>query len=65
MDDERKSVRINPLNHKRLIEMKAQAIVKGYDVRSLDDAVDLLLQLWNRAEGKGLLLKLAPPPKRR
>lgn len=67
-EDVRKNVGLQPLNHERLKKMKAQAVLFGYQVRSADDAVDLLLQLWDRvtadADRNGLrkLHSLVRPP---
>jgi hypothetical protein len=63
-EDDRKNVRVAPINHDRLTRMKAQAILQGYELRSLDDALDLLLQVWDRASAKGYLISLVPAPRR-
>lgn len=65
MDDNRKSLRVDPATHSRLMIVKAQARLEGFNVSSANDAIDLLIQVWDRARAKGGLYKLVKPPRKR
>lgn len=54
---------LRSLTRTRLDRMRAQALIFGWQkVKSLDDAVDLLLQVWDKAVSQGIVEKLVRPP---
>lgn len=62
MTPDKESVGLRPLTKKRLERMKAEAIILGWSLKSIDEAVDLLIQTWDRARQKGTLENLVRPP---
>lgn len=56
------AIRIRKLTKNRLERMKAQAVVMGWSLKSLDEAVDILVQIWDKAIAKGMLENFVRPP---
>ena len=63
LDDGKVNIVVRYLTKTRLERMRAQALIQGWQkVKSLDDAVDLLLQIWDKALTQGIVDKLVRPP---
>jgi hypothetical protein len=63
LDDGKVNIVVRYLTKTRLERMRAQALIQGWQkVKSLDDAVDLLLQVWDKALTQGIVDKLVRPP---
>lgn len=56
------AIRIRKLTKNRLERMKAQAVVMGWSLKSLDEAVDILVQIWDKSIAKGMLENFVRPP---
>jgi len=57
---ERKSIGVVASTHERFRRMQAEAMVKKYAVESADDALRLLLDVWEQFVDLGLFKRLVP-----